>query len=122
MCYRLVPYREPCGKVNEKTRHISSLHFLVLFLACQTASPVKAKLHFHSAPCIPKYSHLNVCAHAQFMHIQCRFVRLYVCPHSCVCVCVCEGQRIQCCKCRVAVADSRLRLMLLHTAPADNGY
>lgn len=43
MCYRLAPYSKPSGKVNEKTRHISSLHFLVLFLACQTASPVKAK-------------------------------------------------------------------------------
>ena len=53
-------YRETSGKVNEKPRHTSSLHFLVLFLACQAASPVRAKLHSHSAFCIPKYPHLNM--------------------------------------------------------------
>ncbi len=46
-------------------RHISCLHFLVLFLACQVASPVKAKLHSHSASCIPKQPHPSVwvCVH-----------------------------------------------------------
>ena len=42
-------------KVNTKTSHVASLHFPVLFPACQTASPVKAKLHFHPAPCIPNH-------------------------------------------------------------------
>lgn len=85
MCNRSGPYREPSGKVNEKTRHISSLHFLVLFLACQAASPVKAKLCSHSAACIPKYPHLNVCVHAQCMHVRWR-VCVAVCVLALVCV------------------------------------
>lgn len=109
MCYRLAPYREPRGKVNKKTRHISSLHFLVLFLACQTASPVKAKLHSHSTPCIPKYPHLSVCMCARSLYV-CVAVCACACVRACVRVWRSEEPVLQ--QCRVAEADSRFRLLL----------
>lgn len=43
--YWLAPYRKSCGQVSEKTRCISSPHFLVLFSACQAALPVRKPLH-----------------------------------------------------------------------------
>lgn len=80
MCYRLASYSEHRGKVNEKMRHISSLHFLVLFLACQTALPVKAKLHSDSASCIQKYPRVCVCA--RICGCLCVFIHMSVCMES----------------------------------------
>lgn len=90
----------PRGEVNEKTRHISSLHFLVLFLACQIASPVKLKLHSDSALLHINCPHLDVCAYAcawaHCMHVHIRFL--------------CESRRNH--WCLMAVADSRFSFVL----------
>ncbi len=69
---------------------ICVFHFLVLFLACQAASPVKAKLRSHSASCIPKHPHLNVCVCVCACTVYAQSSEgLCGCMYACICVCVC---------------------------------
>lgn len=94
---------ESSGKVNKKTRQIWSLHFPVLFLAFQAASPVKLSC---IPAVLPAYQSILILMWVQ-MHSGCEY-SLGLC--SCVCACICEGQIIQGCKYQVAPVDCELSI------------